>query len=98
MPARSASERSLVASIAANTSWSRTTDRAARTSPARSALWQKFLDQADGDAVRAEHAWRAHFARLALRSAQARRRRRELDAFEAETAAMEHGVDGGEVA
>jgi hypothetical protein len=35
---------------------------------------QKFLDQADGDPVRAEHFRKAYYARLALKSAQARRK------------------------
>lgn len=68
------SERRLVASIAAHESWARTPDRTARTAPARAALDQKFLDAADGDPVRAAHLRKAHFARLALRSAQARRK------------------------
>lgn len=68
------SERSLIASIAAHESWANTPDRAARTAKARAALEQKFLDQADGDPVRAEHLRKAHFQRLALRSAAARRR------------------------
>lgn len=75
MPA-SPQERSLQARIAAHESWAATTDRPARTSAARQALLKKFLDQADGDPVRAEHLRRAHFARLALRSAQTRRRRK----------------------
>jgi hypothetical protein len=34
----------------------------------------KFLAEADGDPVRAEHLRKAYFTRLALKSAQARRR------------------------
>lgn len=68
------SERSLIASIAAHTSWANTIDRTARTSKARAALDAKFLSQADGDPVRAEHLRRAHFKGLALKSAQSRRR------------------------
>lgn len=71
-------ERRLTASIAAHTSWAHTTNRSARTAPARAALDAKFLEQADGDPVRAEHLRKAHFARLALKSAQARRKAREL--------------------
>ena len=67
-------EAQLIASIAAHSSWAKTPDRAARTAPARRALEQKFLDAADGDPVRAEHLRKAHFKRLALKSAQARRR------------------------
>lgn len=74
----SASERKLAASIAAHESWAATTNRSARTAPARAALDQKFLDQAGGDPVRAAHLRKAHFARLALKSAQARRKAREL--------------------
>jgi hypothetical protein len=72
------SERRLVASIAAHSSWANTVNRSARTAPAREALNQKFLDAAGGDPLRAAHLRKAHFARLALKSAQARRRAREL--------------------
>lgn len=68
------SERTLRAKIAAHESWARTDDRAARTAKARAALDQKFLDQAGGDPLRADHYRKAHFARLALKSAQARRK------------------------
>jgi len=78
MPSSVPSERRLAARISAETSWAATIDRTARTAPARAALDQKFLDQADGDPVRAEHLRRAHFARLALKSAQARRKAKEL--------------------
>lgn len=70
----SSTERSLAASIAAHTSWANTTNRSARTQPAREALWRKFLDQADGDPQRARHLYKAHFKQLALKSARARRR------------------------
>lgn len=73
-----ASERQLAATIAAHESWAHTSDRTARTAPARAALDQKFLDAAGGDPVRAAHLRKAHFARLALKSAQARRKAREL--------------------
>jgi hypothetical protein len=69
--------RSAWARIGAHQSWANTADRTARTAPARAALEQKFLDQADGDARRAESLRKAHYARLALKSAQARRRRVE---------------------
>ncbi|MFZ1410813.1 MAG: hypothetical protein WAS07_05120 [Micropruina sp.] len=74
--APTSAERHLVAVVAAHTSWANTIDRAARTAPGRRALDQKFLDQADGDPVRAEHLRKAHFARLALKSIQVRRARR----------------------
>ena len=83
-----ASERSLAAAIGAHESWATTPDRAARTAPARQARDQKFLDQAGGDPVRAEHLRKAYFRRLALRSVKARRKareaREELAAVEAE--------------
>ena len=55
------------------------------TAPARRAFLDTFEQQADPDgtldpaerARRAGHLRKAHFARLALKSAQARRRRRE---------------------
>lgn len=74
----STAERKLAASIAAHESWAQTPDRTARTAAARAAMDQKFLDAADGDPVRAEHLRKAHFARLALKSAQSRRKAREL--------------------
>lgn len=77
MPKVTRSERALQASIAAHESWARTLDRAARTARARAALDARFLAQADGDPIRAEHLRKAHFARLALKSAQARRKSRE---------------------
>jgi hypothetical protein len=61
--------------IGAETSWANTKDRTARTASARAALDRKFLDAADGDPVRAAHLRKAHFARMALLSAQARRRK-----------------------
>ncbi len=70
----SKSLKSLRASIAAHESWAQTENRSARTAPARAALDAKFLEQAGGDSVRAAHLRKAHFARLALRSAQARRK------------------------
>lgn len=75
MPSPHAEERRLVASIAAHTSWANTEDRTARTAPARAALDAKFLTEAGGDPTRAENLRRAYFQRLALKSAQARRKR-----------------------
>lgn len=65
--------RAALGSIGGHVSWGNTLDRTARTAPARAALNQKFLDAAGGDPVRAEHLRKAHFKRLALLSAQARR-------------------------
>jgi hypothetical protein len=87
------SERRLIAQIAAHSSWAATTDRAARTQPARAALAAKFLEAADGDPVRAEHFRRAYYARLALKSAASRRRAKQFtvaaEAAEAELAVIE---------
>lgn len=73
-----AAARSLAGSIGAHISWANTADRPARTAPARRALEQKFLDQAGGDPVRAAHLRQAYYKRLALKSAQARRKVKEL--------------------
>lgn len=80
-------ERRLQASIAAHTSWAVTEDRNARTAAARRGLEEKFLEQAGGDPQRAEHLKKAHFRRLALKSAQARRRAKRAaeELVEAET-------------
>lgn len=60
--------------IGAHVSWANTQDRSARTAPARSAFDKKFLDQAEGDPLRAAHLRKAYFQRLALKSAEARRK------------------------
>lgn len=92
------SDRVLQARLAARTRWAATADRPAATAPARAAFEDRFHDQVDPEgildprerAIRAEHARKAYFAALALRSAQARRRAREAttaaDAIEAEMA------------
>lgn len=93
MPAYDSAERKLLASIAAHESWASTPDRAARTAPARRALDAKFLREAGGDPQRAESLRRAYFKRLALKSAQSRRRAREAteaaEAAEAELKALD---------
>jgi len=66
--------------IVAHTSWANTENRTARTAPARAALDAKFLEEAGGDEVRAGHLRKAHFQRMALRSAQARRKKGSDDA------------------
>lgn len=72
-----ATERRLHAQIAAHKGWALTPDRPARTAKARAARDAKFLEQAGGDPVRAEHLRKAYFASLALKSAVARRKARE---------------------
>jgi hypothetical protein len=69
--------RRQIARLGAHVSWANTADRTARTAPARAALDAKFLAQAGGDPVRAGHLRKAHFQRLALKSAAARRARSE---------------------
>ncbi len=90
-------ENRLRAQIAAHTSWANTPNRSARTAPARAALDAKFLAEAGGDPIRAAHLRKAHFARLALRSAQARRKSREQQAV-AEAAEAELARLGGDAA
>jgi hypothetical protein len=73
-------QRSLRARLAAQESWARTTDPAARTAPARAAAMQKFLDAVDPEGVlpveqrqrMAEAARKAYFTRLAFQSSRAR--------------------------
>jgi hypothetical protein len=77
------SERSQRARIAVHTSWSNTSDRSARTSKARQAFRDRFLDEVDPERKlpekvrqqRAESALKAHYARMAFKSAQSRRRK-----------------------
>lgn len=76
-------QRRLFGLIGALESWSRTTDRTARTAPGRRAMDAKFEHEVDPDgqlspaerAKRAEFARKAYYTRLALKSAQARRAR-----------------------
>lgn len=76
-PSADEHDRSIVARIAAFTSWSHTEDRSARTAPARAALEEKFLREAGGDPKRAEAARRAYYLSLGRKSAQARRKAKE---------------------
>lgn len=73
MSSSTSPEASTWGKIGAHLSWANTTNRTARTAPARAALEQKFLDQADGDPVRAAHLRKAYYQRLALKSAASRR-------------------------
>ena len=69
--------------IAAEISWARTHDRAARTRPARETFLKRFEKEVDPDGTlppeerrqRAEHAKRAYMLQLAKRSAAARKAR-----------------------
>lgn len=105
MVAARAEDRSLVATIAAHERWAREPDRAAATEAARRAFRDRFERQVDPDgtlppaerARRAEHARKAYYTRLALRSAQSRRRAKqataEAEAAERELAEMGGGAD-----
>lgn len=69
--------------IAAEVSWSRTSNRSARTRPGRDAFLARFEREVDPDGIlslrerrqRAEHARRAYMLRLSKRSVEARQRR-----------------------
>jgi hypothetical protein len=75
---------SLRGRIGAYTRWARTEDRVAATEPARRAFATRFEIEVDPDSVlpvaerhrRAEAARKAYFARLGLKSAQARAKKR----------------------
>lgn len=75
--------RQLIGAIGANESWARTVDRSARTAPAREAFLKRFETEVDPDGTlpeadrlrRADHARKAYYQRLALKSAQARSRK-----------------------
>lgn len=85
MPRKTKSIASVRARIGAYAKWARTDDWAAATEPARRAFRSKFEREVDPDAVmraderqrRAESARKAHYARLALKSAQARAKKRQ---------------------
>lgn len=76
-------ERRLQASVASHESWARTPNRTARTAAARRAFNDRFEREVDPEGIllpaerakRAENARKAYYSRLALKSAQARRRR-----------------------
>lgn len=83
MVARNPAERTLIARIGGHQSWANTADRSARTTPGRQAFLERFEREVDPDgtlpptqrAQRAESARKAYFAKLALKSAQTRRRK-----------------------
>ena len=73
--------KNINARIAAEISWARTSDRSARTRPAREAFLKRFDREVDPDGKlppeerrrRAEHALRAHMLRLRKRTLTVRR-------------------------
>jgi len=101
----SPSERVLRARIAAHDSWATTTDRTSRTAAGRAAMLDRFEREVDPDSVltlqereiRAEHARKAYFTRLAFKSARSRRRAAEaraaIPALEAEAEAEAAAAD-----
>lgn len=78
-------ERALRARLAAHTRWALEPDPAAATAKARQVFMDRFEREVDPDgdmdpverARRAKSARKAHFTRLALKSAQARRRAKQ---------------------
>jgi hypothetical protein len=88
VPCPSPEVRALSARIAAHDRWGHTADRAAATAPARAAFLNRFEREADPDGVLppdvraklAANLMSAHFARMALKSAQARRARGTVSA------------------
>ena len=109
MPSFNAAERQLLARLAAHESWANTQNRTARTAPAREAFLTKFEDQVDPRreltpeerAKRATNARKAHFTRLALKSAQSRRgasaRREAFDELTEAARLIAFVSDGGVV-
>lgn len=83
-------ELSLRGKLAVETSWANTENRSARTAPGRQAFESRFLEEAGGDPLRAEHLRKAYYLRLALASAKARRLRAEGN-----QASQDETLDGG---
>ena len=87
MPALTPSQRTQRARLAAHTKWAHTHDRTEATRPAREAFNQRFLDDVDPNRElsepdrqrRAGNARKAYYARLSLKSAQARTAKAGLD-------------------
>jgi hypothetical protein len=80
-------DNSLLSTAANHERWAAVDDRTAATAPARQAFRDRFLEQArdrfgdlpsDELARRAESLRKAYYTRMALRSAQARRKRSTL--------------------
>lgn len=79
-----AAERRLRGQLASYESWANTKDRTARTAPGRAANLARFEKLVDPDGIMppearakaAEAAKRAHYTRMALKSAKARRARK----------------------
>ncbi len=91
-------DAALVASIAAHVKWATCPDRHAATAAARQAFRDKFAELVDPDGVldpaerakRAENARKAHYKKLALKSAQVRRAKKA----DREAAHSKQALDG----
>ena len=98
MPSRSPSERALIARVASHASWANTADPAARTAPARAEMLARFEREVDPNNElpeverqrRAAHARKSYFLGLALKSADARRKKSAA----AELRALADEIDG----
>jgi hypothetical protein len=94
MAAHNQAERTQLARIAAHIRWAHTDDPAANTAAARAAFLERFEREVDPQGTlpphervrRAEHARKAYFQRLALRSARSRA---------AKTTTRRNAPDGG---
>lgn len=103
MPARDPDERTLISTIGAHARWAKCDDPAAATAPARKGLAERFERQVDPNselppterARRADAARREFYARLALKSHQARRARRLAEQLESEVQSALVSVAGG---
>jgi hypothetical protein len=85
-------DNSLLSTAANHERWAAVDDRAAATAPARQAFRDRFVQEArerfgdlppDELAYRAEHLRKAFYAGLALKSAQARRARKQAGGSDA---------------
>jgi len=91
----------LAGQIAVEKSWANTTDRAARTRPAREAFFARFEREVDPESKlepaerrrRAEHAMKSYMAALRLRAMKAARLRSEDKALRREDKAKGLNVD-----
>lgn len=94
MTAKNVPDRRLIGRIGAHALHAKVKDEGAHTAPARTAFLNRFEREVDPDgtlspderARRIEHARKAYFAQLALKSAQARRANREAKQQRAEAA------------
>ena len=85
----------MAAEFAVRNSWLKTTDRTARTEPARQGMTKRFERQVDPDGVlppdelakRVENARETHMLGMRLKAAKAQRLRKEAALLEAEVTA-----------